>query len=313
MSKGVSDRKSTSKAQVLTVGLAVADYVFQTETIPAKAEKHFAHDQFEVVGGIAVNAALAIQSLGGQAHLLSRTGDDGAGRLLHDTISATGIDLSLLETVSGQKSASSAVIVDATGERMIVNHRSEALFRDPPSLSASKIRRMDAVLGDMRWIEATAVAFERAREAAIPTVLDFDLTDTEVPSVILDGADYIIFGEAALKRFSRRVDVLSALKAAKTKHPAAQIAVTAGQDGVHFINRDGKLLHIPARDVDVKSTLGAGDIFHGAAALAIAEKQSFERALRFANDVAALKVSQPANHTSFPTRSDVDAFQRSTT
>ncbi len=306
-----SNDTSALKARVLTVGIAVADYVFHIGELPTKAEKYFAQDQYDVAGGIAVNAALTIRALGGHASLLSRIGDDAAGALLRDTLTCCGVDMSLVETREDQKSASSAVIVDASGERMIVNHRSEALFADPPAIEVQSLHAVKAVLGDMRWTEATAIAFERAKTVKIPTVLDFDLTNTDIPQSILDLSDYIIFGEAALLRFARRADVISALKTTKDKLPSSLIAVTTGRNGIHFINRDDKLFHIPSRSVDVISTLGAGDVFHGAFALAIAEEQSFERALRFANDVSALKVSSPPHQSKFPTRSEVAAFQRS--
>jgi len=311
MRPGNSNKISAAKAKVLTVGIAVADHVFQLDELPKTAEKHFADECYDLAGGIAVNAALAIQALGGQASLLSRFGGDPAGDLLRQTLARSGVDLTLVETRQDLKSASSAVILDSAGERMIVNHRSGALFSDQPAIDSHSLNAMDAVLGDMRWIEATEVVFQCAKEIAKPTILDFDLTNTDVPQSILGSSDYIVFGEAALKRFARRVDVVSALKSTNDMVPSALIAVTTGENGVHFINRDGKLLHIPSRSVDVVSTLGAGDVFHGAFALAIAEGQSFERGLRFANDVAALKVSTSSHQSTFPTRSEVDAFQRS--
>jgi sugar/nucleoside kinase (ribokinase family) len=39
------------------------------------------------------------------------------------------------------------------------------------------------------------------------------------------------------------------------------------------------------------------------------EGESFEGALRFANDVAAVKISKPTNETNLPTRSEVEELQ----
>ncbi|MCY4327788.1 MAG: PfkB family carbohydrate kinase [Rhodobacteraceae bacterium] len=311
MSDGGSDMNPKFKTNVLTVGIAVVDHVFRMDCLPKRAEKHFANDQFDVAGGIAVNAALAIQSLNGQAFLLSRVGGDGAGFFLEETLSRSGIDLSLLEVCRDRRSATSAVLMDSSGERMIVNYRSDALFSKPPELPAAVFRSMQAVLGDLRWTEATTAAFEMARRADVPTVLDFDLNNKTIPKAILETSDYIVFAEAALRRFARRTHVVSALRIAQTLLPDVRLAVTCGQDGVHFITGDGRLLKIPARNVKVCSTLGAGDVFHGALALAIAEGSSFETALRFANDVAALRVSSPPNQSAFPSRADVEKFQRS--
>ena len=301
---------NTCKAKVMTVGIAVVDHVYGTDRIPVSAEKHFANSQIDVVGGMAVNAALAIRSLGGEASILTRIGDDEGGAFIANTLANSGIDLSSLEKFNGQKSASSAVVVDASGERMIVNYRSETLFSKKPAISTSAIRPMKSILGDLRWVAATEAVFSVAQKAQVPTVLDFDLTNVEIPNSILEASDYIVFAEKALKRFVRRREMVSALKAAQDKLPNTRLAVTCGKNGVHFINGDGQLLQIRAHAVSVRSTLGAGDVFHGAFALGIAEGQGFERALRFANDVAAIKVSTPPDHHSFPTQADLHKFQR---
>ena len=210
------------------MGVAVVDHVFQTDQLPTSAEKHFATGQFDVVGGIAVNAALAIQALGGQASLLSRVGDDPAASFIAKTLSDAEIDITALEPCDGQNSASSAVVIDAASERMIVNYCSKELFESSPVLTASIVRPMGAVLGDLRWIAATEATFAAARGARVPTVLDFDLTNTEIPNSLLDACDYIVFSEAALKRFARNSSVVSALQTVKNRLPNARLAVTCG-------------------------------------------------------------------------------------
>ncbi|MHB8730379.1 MAG: PfkB family carbohydrate kinase [bacterium] len=46
---------------------------------------------------------------------------------------------------------------------------------------------------------------------------------------------------------------------------------------------------MPAFDVRARDTTGAGDVFHGAFALALAERQDHQTALRFASAAAALR------------------------
>jgi sulfofructose kinase len=53
-------------------------------------------------------------------------------------------------------------------------------------------------------------------------------------------------------------------------------------------------------------TLGAGDVFHGAFALAITEKQELRQALRFASAAAALKCTRFGGAFAAPQRTEVE-------
>jgi sulfofructose kinase len=61
-------------------------------------------------------------------------------------------------------------------------------------------------------------------------------------------------------------------------------------------------------EVEVVDTLGAGDVFHGAYALAIAQGGTIGEAMRFASAAAALKCSRPGGRLGAPTREEVIAF-----
>ena len=59
------------------------------------------------------------------------------------------------------------------------------------------------------------------------------------------------------------------------------MGVTVGSDGFKWISCDGPILHCVAPCVDVVDTLGAGDVFHGAFALSIAEQQILQHIFMF--------------------------------
>ena len=68
--------------------------------------------------------------------------------------------------------------------------------------------------------------------------------------------------------------------------------------------------HLPAFPVKPVDTLGAGDVFHGALALGLAEGLEIEAALRLAAAAAALKCTRSGGRAGTPSRSEVDAFLR---
>jgi sulfofructose kinase len=76
---------------------------------------------------------------------------------------------------------------------------------------------------------------------------------------------------------------------------------------VHYTD-GGALARAPAFRVDVVDTLGAGDVWHGAFALALAEGSDEPTAIRLASAAAALKVRRRGGRTGAPTRAERDQF-----
>jgi sugar/nucleoside kinase (ribokinase family) len=77
---------------------------------------------------------------------------------------------------------------------------------------------------------------------------------------------------------------------------------------VEWLDDNGEPKHMPAFPVHTVDTLGAGDAFHGAFTLAIAEGQPIEEAMRFASATAALKCTRFGGAFASPQRTEVDAL-----
>jgi sugar/nucleoside kinase (ribokinase family) len=67
---------------------------------------------------------------------------------------------------------------------------------------------------------------------------------------------------------------------------------------------------VPAFPIDAVDTLAAGDVFHGAFAVALIEGRDPHTAMRFAAAAAALKCTRFGGSGSAPQRADVDAFMK---
>ena len=135
-------------AVVACVGIAVMDFLFAVESLPAGDGKFYAKSFREIAGGVAANAAYAVARLGGDARYIGRVGDDRIGTVIVDELIAVGVDTSGVHKVPGFTSPVSAVLVDEAGERLIVNHTSPDLFaagdvlpRPTPRWSRRRTRR----------------------------------------------------------------------------------------------------------------------------------------------------------------------------
>jgi sulfofructose kinase len=294
---------------ILTIGIAVLDdiYVIPTRLVPG--EKHRAATIGTVTGGVAANASLAITRLGGRASLLTRIGDDATGAALAAMLRARGIDLGLSPPIAGCATSRSTIVIEPGGDRTIMNYLDPHLPVAPDWLPTAIPAGIDSVLADVRWEHAAIAMFRLARAAGLPTILDGDRQVAD--PALIDLATHAIFSAQGLREMTGHHDLGDALHAI-AKGRDTFVAVTDGAEGV-FWRVGGMVNHMPAFAVEAVDTLGAGDVYHGAFALAIGEGQPVERALRFASAAAAIKCTRPGGGTGAPTRLELDHFLKERT
>lgn len=284
---------------VVCVGLTAWDQIWDVDTLPTGGGKLRAHTYRDGGGGMAASAAVAVARLGGRAQFWGRAGDDRPGHAMRDELAALGVDVSALRLFEGGRSSVSGILVDARGERSIVNFRGADLPDDAHWLPLARIRSAGAVLADPRWPTGAIAAFRAAREAGVPTVLDGDVADAEVFDALLPWVDCAVFSEPGLAGYAPRETTDEARLRVALARGCRLAAVTLGERGV-FWTDGGPLQHQAAFPVTVVDTTGAGDVFHGALALAIAARSSTADAMRFASAVAALKCQRPGGRAGIP-------------
>src|SRR5689334_13089335 len=296
-----------SRRTVICVGHAALDREFTVDEWPSGSAKIVASSMEEHGGGIAANAAVAITRLGGQVSFWGPTGDDATADTIEAQLRIEGVDVSNLKRLPGMRSSSSAVLVDARGERLVVGFRSEALHSPAQWLPLQTLAGADAVLVDVRWPDGAAAALQAARANRVHTILDGEIAERPVLERLIALADHVLFSERGLSVLAS--DVEAGLR--EVIALGAQVAaVTRGERGVQWIERTApRELHtLAAFSIRAVDTLAAGDVFHGAYALAIAETITVAQAMRFAAAAAAIKCSRGGGRSGAPTRTEVEAF-----
>lgn len=288
---------------VQCLGAATLDTVLRVPAIPPHGK--VLADACAVFGaGMASAAAASIARLGGRAGIWGRVGDDAAGARWLGDLAAEGVDVSAVRVVADRRTAISTIIVDAGGERLIVPFYDPEMPREPGWLPLDRLASAGAVLVDTRWPEGAAAALDAARAVGVPAVLDADVADPAILSDLAGRADHVVCSEPGLALLEPSGD-LAALAARLPG--AAVVAVTLGAAGVRWI-AGGRAEAQPGFRVAAVDTLSAGDVFHGAYALAIAERRPVADAMRFAAAAAAIKVTRFGGRLGAPTRDEVEAF-----
>jgi len=306
---GRNVKSATLAPTILCAGIIVLDEVFLVERFPAPDGKVQARDFFVVNGGCAGNAAVAIARLGGRAVLAGPLGGPAGEDLNGDRVLAAlareGVDCAPCPRVAGLATPLSAIFIDANGDRMIVTYRdrriAEAVPADPAALAAGA----DAVLADNRYPEFVRPICAAARERGLTVVLDAD-RPTEMTEDLFGIATHVVFSSECLRATTGLDDLGEALAQVARTTPSF-VAVTNGPRDVLW--REGSALRSsPVFAVEAVDTLGAGDVFHGAFTLALAEGRDVASAMRFAAAAAGLKCARPGGSMGAPRRAEVDAL-----
>ncbi|WP_343553269.1 sugar kinase [Pantoea sp.] len=291
--------------KIACVGIAVLDRLYFLPRLPNEGGKYEAQRYQECGGGPAATAAVTIARLGAQVDFIGRVGDDAAGETLIAELQSWGVNTQFCRKVVNAESTHSTILVDEQGERMIVNYPSKDLPADADWLKAIDFTQYDLVLGDVRWHQGTHAAFSQAARAGVPTLLDGDVTTQDITDLVASST-HAVFSTPGLARFAATEFADAGLAFADAIAPGI-VYVTQGSDGIKW-REDDRLCHISAFKTDVVDTTGAGDVFHGALALALAEGQAKLDAIRFASAVAALKCTQPGGRAGIPDRQQTRTF-----
>jgi sulfofructose kinase len=304
----LTERASAERPpKILCSGIAVQDIVMRVENFPAPGAKVAASEFIITGGGCAANAAVAIARLGGRvafAGPLGGANDSVSNRIVTD-LNAEGIDCSGAVRVDGGTASVSLILLDARGEKTIATRRGVKLGNVLPADAGKLVENIDAVLVDNRFPEFVMAVCRAAQLRKIPIVIDLDQA-TKADDPLLALGTHVVSSAEALRGTTGLDDTGAGLKQL-AEHISGFLAVTDGPDGVYWLDR-GNSRHMPAFKVKAIDTLGAGDAFHGAFTLALAEGCNLHSAMRFASATAALKCTKFGGASGAPQRAEVEEF-----
>lgn len=262
----------------MLLGSAVLDHRVWVDRWPPATGRTTATAYVEDLGGGAAVAAVTVARLGGTAMFAGPWGGDPAGTRVAAFLESRGVDIRHANVVPNGRTAVSAIAIVPGGERYIIAYPGEGLEDEAYVPPIDAIDRAHAVLVDSRLPRAGIVLAAAARARGVPVVVDFDGSNAAVWALART-ATHVIADEDLAVRSGGADALLERLRA-----DGVWGAVTLGSRGVLY--QGGGM---PAFDVIARDTTGAGDVFHGAFVLALAEGRDPEGALLFASAAAALR------------------------
>jgi sulfofructose kinase len=292
--------------RILCIGMPVRDLTFRVRGVPARGSKENATHYDEICGGNALNAAIAIARLGGRASICGPMGDarETSSRYIFDRLAHEGIDTKHIVHMPGLVTPISTIMIDPSGERTIVTFRDPELWKVRLPHTEMLLEDCAAILTENRCAEFCTDLCAEARRRGIPVIVDVDRA-MSLREGLLTASSHLVFSSEPLQETADVTDDGTALKKIAKLTPSF-LAGTRGPKGTIWLDEQGNLQETPAFPVHTVDTLGAGDVFHGAFALAITEKQELREALRFASAAAALKCTRFGGAFAAPQRAEVE-------
>jgi ribokinase len=274
-------------------------------------------------GGKGANQAVAAARLGADSGIRVRmvgcVGDDDFGRTLRETLTSEGIDDRAVRTVAGAPTGIAMITVDESGENMITvapgaNHEVGA-----PEIAALSQRAAGRarVLVISAEVPVPAILAALGTASAPLTVLNLaPAPPGEAAAAILKARpDWLVVNESeAAAVLGRPVGGLAEAARAAAGLVAAgarNAVVTAGAAGAAYQCEDrassGTVPAFPVRAVD---TVGAGDTFVGALAIALAGGIAPGEAVTAAAAAGATAAASPGTQPGMPRPVDIRAVTR---
>lgn len=264
---------------VTCVGHAVLDHRFWVPHFPPTRPRTDANRYVTALGGPAAVASVTASRLGSAARFVGVRGDDDPGRASLQHLRAERVNVTHYVAAPACSTTVCAVLIDATGERHIIRHRTGAFPAGSATFPVNAVAGSDAVLIHPLWQEGALRAARFAFELNIPVVLDLDRW-YEVTDELLRYTTHVVADAELTRELGGWEGAARALDAA-----GVWWALTQGSEGVRHASGI-----VPALRVPVTDSTGAGDVFHGAFTHALARGESELAAMQVATAAAACRV-----------------------
>ena len=270
------------KCDLLGIGLSVYDHSLFIDHHPEPDEKTVAQSSSASLGGPACLGTLCANRLGLKTVLISAVGSDPQGGFIREN-QQEFTSHKLIEVNCGN-SALATIIVKPDGKRSVIALPSKNIkFQPIEYLEAPKYILCDGRLA-LEYYEVIAEMVAKGSQL----ILDAGSANQGIRK-LLPICNTLICSIKFAQDYTGETSSEHAFKCLTKEFN--QFAVTMGKQGLLYKNNSSQG-HLPAVNVDVINSNGAGDIFHGSFIAATHHKLDFFHALKKASEIAAWHCTQ---------------------
>ncbi len=284
--------KSKLRSHIIVgMGISAADYLAIVDPFPGPNQKITALESARQGGGPVATAMATAAILGAETHLISVLGKDPEADFIIAELHRAGVDTRNIIIDPDVSSPTAFIWIEKrTGYRTVVLDNRNSRLPTVEEVDFSLISRANVLLIDGRGKDISLAALKTAREHNVLTIMDAGNVRNGMEEY-MPLVDVLICSREFAEKYSGEKDPWEAIQSIALSF-SGNVVVTLGSQGAVALT-NGNLYSIPPYPVRVKDTTGAGDVFHGAFAAALAavrklDSSSFRMCLYFATVSAAL-------------------------
>jgi sulfofructose kinase len=271
---------------VVCVGVATRDTILAVPRHPGPDDRVVASELAVAGGGTAATAAVTLARLAVPVFFVGAVGHDDAGAEIRGGLEAEGVDVSELAVSPGARSLQSTILV-GDGTRAIVT------LPGGPEIRASE--RARELCRGAAWVHV-----DHAGYGAVPRGVRLSIDGgNPIPDLDLDGVALYAPTESALH------DAFPGGAEEALAAGAEVVVVTRGAEGSQAWVGP-RTIRVQAYETEIVSTLGAGDVFHGALLAQLVRDVPLEDALVAANVCAAMSCRALDARSAIPTAEELE-------
>ena len=269
---------------------------------PTADERVIAEEISRAGGGPAAVAAVTLSRLGVRSAVVGTIGDDADGKEVLRIFEKEGVDTS---GISIGTSATAGSVIVASKE-----FSARAISTRQPVTQAAMNDAAKKLIASADWVHVDHVGIKRLDEAGISRgkgpQISFDAgygVETFNPITV----DLFVPTDRQMSLRYPGIDLAVALENDSMKAGNTVVA-TQGSAGSAGFSPETGLVTAPGFKVEVTSTLGAGDVFHGALVAQLIQGHQLQEAMSRANAVAALSCRGLDGQSMIPTTIELDKY-----
>jgi ribokinase len=294
--------------RIAVVGSVMTDMIVRAPRVPDAGET-IEGSSFQLGnGGKGANQAVMAASLGAEVEMVACVGDDAFGGAALENFADWRIRTDSVRQVPGVSTGVAPILVDDEGQNriVIVTGANAEMEMDAVDTAFANMRPPNVVLCQLEIpMGCVGQGLEQGRRAGATTILN-PAPFKPLPPEILQLADWIVPNEVEFEAL--RADLLGGAPGDVEDDVrrlsdvlGVALAVTRGERGALILGPDDDApTGVPATQVKVLDTTGAGDAFAGAFAYALARGAPPALAARFACACASSSVERHGTQSSYP-------------
>lgn len=288
--------------QAVCIGVITIDTIALVDKYPSADERVIAQEISRAGGGPAAVAAVALSRLGIRSAIVGTIGEDADGKEVLRIFEKEGVDTSGI-SIGTTATAGSVIVASKEFSARAISTRqpvTQAVMND----AAKKL------IASADWVHVDHVGIKRLDEAGISRgkgpQISFDAgygVETFDPITV----DLFVPTDRQMSLRYPGIDLAVALENDSMKAGNTVVA-TQGSAGSAGFSPETGLVTAPSFKVEVTSTLGAGDVFHGALIAQLIQGHQLQEAMRRANAVASLSCRGLDGQSMIPTTTELDKY-----